>query len=185
MVEMKSQELFSRYWLVGVLGFLLVVNGLWMVMLKVGPTAEAEGEAPPFELPRLAREGEETAAAPLTLASLRGKVVVLDFWAGWCGPCRVAMPALAGLDRRMRSKGVTVVGVLTDDPELEKAAGIAYELGVRYPLVVDTGGVAQRYGANELPTLVVIDGAGKIRAREVGPQPVAALQRLVTPLLRP
>ena len=185
---MASQDFFSKYWLWGVGALLLVLNALWIVRLSGAEGPATEGHpAPAFELPRLPRaEGERAGeAGPISLASLRGKVVVLDFWASWCDPCKDAMPALAALDRRMRDRGVAVVGVLTDDPELEEAARVAHDLGVRYPLVIDDGSIAQRYGVQNLPTAVFIDGAGVVRATEVGPQSAEALVRIVEPFLRP
>lgn len=188
---MASQDFFSKYWLFGVGALLLVLNALWIVRLSGAEGPATEGEpAPAFELPRLPpAEGAEGAApattGPISLASLRGKVVVLDFWASWCDPCKDAMPALAALDRRMRGRGVAVVGVLTDDPELEEAARVAHDLGVRYPLVIDDGSVGVKFGVQNLPTAVFIDRAGVIRATEVGPRSADALVRIVEPLLRP
>lgn len=186
---MASQDYFSKYWLWGVGGLLLVLNTLWIVRVSGTQGSAAEGgPAPAFELPRLPAEGgaADAPTGPISLASLRGKVVVLDFWASWCGPCRDGMPALASLDRRFRDRGLAVVGVLTDDPELDVAARMADELGVRYPLVIDADGVvSQRYGVQNLPTAVFIDRAGVIRATEVGPRPPGELARIVEPLLRP
>lgn len=182
---MASQDFFSKYWLVGVIVLLLGLNALWMFRLSGEMTPAVEGrEAPVFELPGLPREGQT--ATPVSLAELRGRVVVLDFWASWCGPCLESMPTLATLDRRLRGKGLSVVGVLTGDADLAGAARVAEDAGVGYPLVVDPdGAVATRYGADNLPTVVVLDRQGVIRAVEVGLTPPGALARLVEPLLRP
>jgi cytochrome c biogenesis protein CcmG/thiol:disulfide interchange protein DsbE len=167
---------------------LLALNALWLIRLPgAEPGAASEGQtAPAFDLPRLPTEdAPDEARGRLSLASLRGKVVVLDFWASWCGPCREAIPALAALDRRMRGRGVAVIGVLTEDTALDDAASMAAALGARYPTVIDDGRVSKRYGVSSYPTLVLVDQEGVIRTTVEGPRPVAFLERLVKPILRP
>ena len=185
MVKMATQDFFSKYWLVGVIGLLLVLNALWMVRLSGEVTPATEGQsAPEFSLPRLG--ADDRSGVSLSLADLRGKVVVLDFWATWCPPCLQALPSMAALDRSMRGQGVAVVGVLTGDADLEQALRVADEAGVRYPVVVDPDGeVARRFAAEELPTVVVVDGEGVIRATEVGLRPPETLVRTLRSLVRP
>jgi peroxiredoxin len=118
------------------------------------------------------------------LASLKGRVVVLEFWATWCVACRAMLPAMNALHERYESQGATVIGV-TMDPA-EKAKNAAFELGMRYPVLSDVeGSVAQSYQAYALPTVFVIDRQGVVRDVSVGydPDHVGRLQRTLDRLV--
>lgn len=119
-----------------------------------------------------------------TLQSLRGRVVVLEFWATWCGACRALLPTLNAWQERFGAAGGLVVSV-TIDP-VPDAARDAAELGMSYPVLADPGGATtQTYQAYALPTLFVIDRAGVVRDVSVGYDPdriaqiEATLERLV------
>ncbi len=102
-----------------------------------------------------------------SLPALKGRVVVLEFWASWCGVCHVMAPTLNGWHDRYSAQGVTVLGV-TNDP-VDVAGRTAGELGKGYPLATDTTGNMQRaYRAYALPTLFVIDKQGNVRDVLIG-----------------
>ena len=102
-----------------------------------------------------------------SLPALKGRVVVLEFWASWCGVCHVLAPTLNGWHDRYSAQGVTVLGVTTDPVDL--AGRTAGELGLGYPLASDGSGNMQRaYRAYALPTLFVIDKQGNVRDVLVG-----------------
>ncbi len=108
--------------------------------------------------------------APKSIAELRGRVIVLDFWATWCGPCRLVAPRLSALQSRFGAQGLTVVGMTTDDAET--AAAFARKTEMKYGIVVDTQGDTSRvYGVSGLPTMFVIDKRGVVREVEVGFDP--------------
>jgi peroxiredoxin len=110
------------------------------------------------------------------LAALRGRVVVLEFWATWCVACRALLPALNELHERYDAEGATVVGV-TMDP-VDKAANDASQLGLLYPVLSDPEGtMSQNYQAYALPTVFVIDRSGVVRDVFVGYHP-ASIQRM-------
>ena len=105
----------------------------------------------------------------VSLQSLRGKVVILDFWATWCGPCRMAIPILIDLQTKYRASGFQVVGI--SDETKEQVAPFAKRQGMNYAVVADPEGSrigGRAYGVRSLPTLVVIDRKGKIRMVEEG-----------------
>lgn len=117
---------------------------------------------------------------PLSVRDLQGKVVILDFWATWCGPCRAEAPILDALSRRWHDRGVAVVGVDTDTPDEGDPAAFAHAKGLSYPIVHDeTGAVSRRYGVDGLPTLVVVSPSGKIVAVRAGLTDEDELERLI------
>jgi peroxiredoxin len=102
-----------------------------------------------------------------SLPALKGRVVVLEFWASWCGVCQVMAPTLNGWHDRYSAQGVTVLGV-TNDP-VEVASRTAGELGMGYPLASDgSGQMLRAYRAYALPTLFVIDKQGNVRDVLIG-----------------
>jgi cytochrome c biogenesis protein CcmG, thiol:disulfide interchange protein DsbE len=120
-------------------------------------------EAPPFTLERLDASGD------LTLASLRGKTVVLNFWASWCGPCRDEMPLLQAGSKRWEGKNVVFVGVDAKD-DRGYARAFLKRYGVTYPNVYDgKGSLIGRYGVTGYPETYFIDVNGKVRHRIAGP----------------
>jgi thiol-disulfide isomerase/thioredoxin len=110
---------------------------------------------------------EPVGDAPSSIAALRGKVVLLDFWATWCGPCRILAPKLSALQARYGAQGLRVVGVTTDPSE--KAALFAQRTNMRYPIEVDLrADTSREYDVSALPTLFVIDKRGVVRDVAVG-----------------
>jgi thiol-disulfide isomerase/thioredoxin len=123
-------------------------------------------------------------AAPASVASLHGKVVLVDFWATWCGPCRLAMPRLSAMQARYGAQGLRIVG-LTADPA-ERVAEFTAKADLKYPVEVDThGSTSVAYGVSVLPTLYVIDKRGVVRDVATGYDPVrdAQIEALVKQLL--
>lgn len=117
--------------------------------------------APDFTL-KLLSGGEQ--GSRLALSDQQGQVVVLDFWASWCMPCRQQAPILERFAATHKDDKVTVIGVNTGDVE-PAALDFVRTLGITYPTVFDEKGeVARAFHAEELPTLVVIDPKGKVVA---------------------
>jgi cytochrome c biogenesis protein CcmG/thiol:disulfide interchange protein DsbE len=134
--------------------------------------------APDFALPVLANTGSAK------LADLAGSVVVLDFWATWCGPCERTMPALQALHVKYAARGLRLVGISEDESDADIAA-YARDHALTYPLARDDdGALARAYWHAALPTLVVIDRAGIVRRVEVGIPDFAALEAALVDLLK-
>lgn len=119
---------------------------------------------------------------PGDLEQLRGRVVLLDFWASWCGPCRMVMPALNRLHQRMAAQGLTVLGVTDESASTALLAG--RQLAIQYTLATEAS-ASSRFGVRSLPTLVLIDRRGNVRRVTVGVDPgeLHALERFVQQLL--
>ena len=113
--------------------------------------------APLFRAPTLT-------GPPVALAELRGRVVLLDFWATWCAPCIAQLPALRHLDETLGPRGLAVVGINIEGAAARRAVDdVVREAGLRYPTVLDEGEVQRLYGAGTLPHLVLIDRDGILR----------------------
>jgi peroxiredoxin len=103
------------------------------------------------------------------LSDYRGKVVLLDFWATWCGPCQVEIPWFVDLERKNKDKGFAVLGVSMDDEGWEVVKPFLSDLGVNYRVVIGNEETSQLYGGvDALPTTFLIDRSGKIAAVHVG-----------------
>ena len=134
-------------------------------------------EAPALELPKLSGGGQAA------LADYRGEVVVLNFWASWCEPCREESPLLQRWHGRMAERGGTVLGVdvldVTGDAE-----DFIDEYGLSYPMLKDKDGDAlESFGVVAYPETFVIDRDGRIRAVRRGPVDEAFMKAEVAPLL--
>jgi peroxiredoxin len=118
--------------------------------------AIAQGSAPDFTL--------RTMNGPnLRLAEQRGRVVMVNFWATWCGPCRQEMPQLDRLYQKYKSSGFVLLGVNVDE-DARKAADVAVKLGVTFPVLLDTDkAVSKLYDLSTMPSTVIIDRDGKVR----------------------
>jgi cytochrome c biogenesis protein CcmG/thiol:disulfide interchange protein DsbE len=138
-------------------------------------------DAPNFTLSVVANGTVLGADQPtLSLNDLRGKVVLLDFWATWCEPCRLEAPIIDQLSRRWRDQGLVVVGVDTDLPGQGNPAAFAQSRRLSYPIVQDaTGDATHAYGVEDLPTLIVVSRSGKIAAIRTGLTDDAELDRIV------
>jgi peroxiredoxin len=160
--------------LVGATAFLIVRR---TGVMPVAPTAAAPsagvhelGEADPRvgarapELGLTALDGME-----VKLESLRGRVVLVNFWASWCGPCEKEMADLQRLYDEERDRGFVVVGV-NEGEESGRAAGFLSRFGITFPNVIDSdGSVTRRYQVFGLPNSYFIDVEGVVRARIAGP----------------
>jgi len=105
----------------------------------------------------------------VSLDSFKGQVVVLNFWATWCAPCRVEMPAFENLYRRYRSQGLTVLAVSLDKAADGKVRQFVEEYKLSFPVLMDTDGIAEKlYPSVSIPFTFVINQTGRVVARVDG-----------------
>jgi cytochrome c biogenesis protein CcmG/thiol:disulfide interchange protein DsbE len=137
-----------------------------------GYALKAGTEAPGFRLPSLA-------GGEVDLASQRGKVVVLNFWATWCPPCVAEMPSLERLHRALTSEGLSVVTVSTDEDEAALRRFVA-ERSLTLPVLKDPGGrlAAGQYRTTGYPETFVLDRNGRVLQHVVGPAEWDSAERL-------
>ena len=119
----------------------------------------------------------------ITLSDLRGKVVVVDFWASWCPPCRQEAPVLEQVYDEYRDKGVEFIGVGIWD-QLNAARDFVEQFSVAYPTGLDTQGtILVEYGVRGIPEKFFIDPQGQVVAKFVGPSSVEGLRETLDKML--
>lgn len=157
-----------------VAGLLAVL--IWKVAQGSGKTAQPKN----FTLPQLEKGGK------LELASLRGKVVVLNFWASWCVPCKQEAKTFEKIWREYKSRGVVVLGIDSKDFSGD-ARDFARRYGLTYPIVQDSdGNLWDPYGVTVLPDTFLIDRHGRYVGNVIvgGPVPVKVLRSRIDQALR-
>jgi cytochrome c biogenesis protein CcmG, thiol:disulfide interchange protein DsbE len=171
----------------GALGLVLLFLGGLVLLPRVFAFRQGSlvGHAvPEFTMPVVANGeglgGDGTATGAVTMSQLRGRAVLLDFWATWCPPCRAEAPIVDRIARRWSDRGVVVVGVDTDTLDQGDPRAFALEHGLTYPIARDlSGSVSRSYEIESIPTLVVVSRTGKVVAVRTGITDDTEIERLL------
>lgn len=150
---------------------------IWPQVAAAFGVASASAAAPDFQLTTL--DG-----AAVSRDALRGKVVLVNFWATWCPPCRVEMPGFQDVYDRKKSQGFTILGVSTDASGSQHVARYLWEHEITYPVAMASDGIVRAFGgARALPTSYLLDRQGRIRHTVTGIFTEVALEQAVNRLL--
>jgi thiol-disulfide isomerase/thioredoxin len=137
------------------------------------PGVEAAKTAPDFALTDLAGK-------TVRLADFRGKIILLDFWATWCVPCREEVPHLIELQRQYAERGFTLLGIALDEEGAAVVKPFAQQFGINYPVVIGNTRVSAAYGGMQaLPTAFLIGRDGRILDTFVGDRAEADFERAI------
>ena len=171
-----------QYWIVAAVAGLALASGLGVATWLRQPASTQPGAA------------EALLSAPLqdlhnqqqTLAQYRGRILVVNFWATWCPPCREEIPLFVEAQQKFGAQGLQFVGIALDNPQ--QVAGFVQEFGVNYPVLI--GGVNESEALRKLgnsggglPYTLIYDRSGTLREKIIGGLDRARLEHLLAPLI--
>jgi cytochrome c biogenesis protein CcmG, thiol:disulfide interchange protein DsbE len=163
----------------------VIFAGIWIYLLvKLAPHLAAvvgvetgDGQVPEYTVTTL--DGRI-----LTADSLRGKVVLVNFWATWCPPCRIEMPALQSMAERHRDAGLVVLGLSRDVGSPDGVRKFLDERNITYPVAIVGRDLEQRFGGLVgYPTSLLVDRTGRVRHKALGPLAMVSFEPAVRRLL--
>jgi thiol-disulfide isomerase/thioredoxin len=163
--------------LIAPLLLLLALAGVTLGWQSRTPPRAPRGTAPPFAVRTL--DGRT-----LRLDELRGRPVILDFWATWCAPCKVSMPQLSAMQARYGTRGLVIVGLSVDDGPPQAVRRFTERRQLRFPMAMASEAMLDDYGpVRSIPTTIFIDRRGRIVRRVVGYVDAETLEGFVREIL--
>lgn len=175
LLRILRSRYFDTFLLVGALG--VVTWRFWPVMAAALGTNRTGDPAPELAVRTL--HGDS-----ISLAALRGKVVLVNFWATWCPPCRAEMPGFQHVFEQKKDRGFVVLGLASDDEGPITVSEFLLARGITYPIAMASRQDERRFGGiNALPTSFLIDRRGRLRYQVRGIFPRPALDQAVDRLL--
>jgi cytochrome c biogenesis protein CcmG/thiol:disulfide interchange protein DsbE len=139
-------------------------------------TARLPRQAPDFLL-------QDSAGSKIRLSDYRGRVILVNFWATWCAPCKAEIPLLEEFEHAYASQGLTVIGVSMDENGWSSVRPFMEALKINYPVVIGGEELASQYGLIGLPTTFLVDREGRIAATHVGILSRGDVEHTIMPLL--
>ncbi len=148
-----------------------------LVLIPVFLLGQTLTKAPNFNL-------KTASGKSIELSKLQGKVVVVNFWATWCGPCKAEIPGFLEVYKQYKNKGLEIVGISLDRDGWKPVKPFIGQHGITYPIVVGDDNLAEAYGGiDAIPTTFVIDKKGNIATRHIGYMDKKTFEDLVKKLL--
>ncbi len=160
----------------------IVAAALSVLVLLSLPVA---AQAPELKTATLSFSFKDTSGRTVALSSFKGKVILLDFWATWCVPCKQEIPGFIALQNKYGRRGLQIVGLSVDD-SLSTAKAYARQMKMNYPVLLAEGTeeVLKAYDPiPSIPVSIVIDRRGRIVARHLGIAPMDVFEKEIAPLL--
>jgi peroxiredoxin len=150
--------------------------GLTVLALLAGATC-VKGDAADTPAPDFAVK--DLQGKPITLADYKGKVLIINFWATWCPPCRQEIPGFIESYRELKEKGLEILGLSVDNIGIPMLSDWITKAGINYPVALATREIVRDYEPGDyIPATIVIDRSGRIRYRHTGVMDKATLLRL-------
>jgi thiol-disulfide isomerase/thioredoxin len=156
--------------------FALALTSLRPLFRSPASNALTSSKAPAWEL-------KDPDGKLVKSSDFEGKVVILDFWATWCPPCKAEIPGFIELQKQYGEKGLVVVGVSLDEQGPAVVKSFITQFGMNYPVVMGDAKIVQDFGGiRAIPTTFIIDRSGKIVARHIGFAPKETFEKKIIPL---
>jgi peroxiredoxin len=144
----------------------LVVLSIVIIALLAGCTDNARGPQPDTMASEFSLK--DMSGKTVRLSDYKGKVVLLEFWATWCPPCRASVPGLEKLHKAYKDKGLVLLAVSMDEGGLDEVRSYIKESGITYTVLKGTDDVAVQYQVRSIPLILVLNKEGKIAKRYMG-----------------
>jgi thiol-disulfide isomerase/thioredoxin len=163
---------------------LLIAGGIYAVLRRRSEEREQHIRALANRVPAPEFSLTDLEGKPLQLTAFRGKIVLLDYWATWCAPCKIEVPHLVELQKKYGSQGLQIIGISMDD-DSAPVETFARDLAINYPVALGNAPLAQSYGGVlGLPVAFLIDRNGRIVKRMDGDAKFQGLDSEIARLLK-